>query len=192
MAGKTPLVSASKCKRVCEADFSDSDSEEDILCGSKQSKSRRKKTSREEREDQVHSIMDELKMKHGASFTPMQYRIWSEMMAGGIHASLDDPPTSPMFVKAGKGENSSKKKNDGTSVAEALTQAAVAISSSLSPRAPDHSQARASPSKVIEPRSKCYKQLSDLNNLKECGILRIEEYTMEINVIWDVLTRCGR
>ena len=60
----------------------------------------------------------------------MQCRIWSEMIVGGIRTSLEDPPTSSMFSRASSG----KKKEEGNkSMAEALTQAAVAISSALSP-----------------------------------------------------------
>ena len=53
------------------------------------------------------------------------------MIAGGLHASVDAPTTSSMFSRAGKPV--SRKKDDGNSITEALTQAAAAISSALSP-----------------------------------------------------------
>ena len=60
----------------------------------------------------------------------MQFHILSEMIVGGIHWSFEDPPTSSMFARAGSG----KKKGEGnTPMAEALTQAAVGISSAVSP-----------------------------------------------------------
>ena len=48
-------------------------------------------------------MIDALKEKHGSNFTPMQYRVWSEMVVGGVHSSTDDALTSSMFVRAGGG-----------------------------------------------------------------------------------------
>lgn len=63
----------------------DSDDDEDLAKKSQQVK-KRKKT--EDKEELVESIIQALKVKHGDSaFTPMQYRIWSEMIAGGVHSS---------------------------------------------------------------------------------------------------------
>lgn len=42
-----------------------------------------------------------------------------------------------------------------------------------------NTQVQLSPSKVIDRRSKIYKQLSELKNLKEHGILTDKEYTNE-------------
>lgn len=64
------------------------------------------------------------------------------MIIGGVHTDISHAPTTTMFVRAGGGV---KKKDD-------------------------HS-ATVSPAKAIDSRSKCYKQLSDLKNLLESGIL---------------------
>ena len=119
----------------------------------------------------------------------MQVRIWSEMVVGGIHSSLDDPPVSSMFVRAGGGGPGKKKKD--SSVSEALTQAAMAISSAISPRhaAIQPSSMGTSPAKEIESRSKCYKQLSDLNGLKTSGVLSEEEYLTEKDAVMSVLRK---
>ncbi len=129
------------------------------LCQNHQRRRQRRFTRREER---VQGLMEELKEKHGATFTPMQYRIWCEMFVGGIYSSVDEPPSSSMFRKDGKGESSDKKKGEGSTVAEALSQLPL-----LFPRHSHHVRQtqRAMPLQVIESRSKCYKQLSDLNNL---------------------------
>lgn len=153
-------------------------------------KLKKKRLSSEEREEHVMDTIEELKEKHGSSYTPMQFRIWSEMMVGGIHSSLDEPPSSTMFLRAGK-VTSSKKKEDSSSVADALTKAAVAISSALAPSSsssPGRKQGSASsPARVIESRSKCYKQLHDLNSLKVSGVLTEEEYTSEKEAVLTVL-----
>ena len=72
-----------------------------------------------------------------------------------------------------------------------LTQAAVAISSALSPRpsiSPSHRMGH-SPSKMIDSRSKCYKQLSDLNNLKLSGVLTDDEYAKEKESVLSMLRK---
>lgn len=153
------------------------------------SKSKKKKTSQENREERVQCTIEDLKEKHGSDFTPMQVRIWSEMISGGLHSSLDEPPISSMFLRAGKGNNSTKKKEDKNCLSEAFTQAAVAISSALSPRGPVNLGSGASPAKIIESRSKCYKQLHDLSSLKESGVLTDNEYFDEKEAVLGVLRK---
>ena len=104
-------------------------------------------------------------------------------------AVLKNPPTSSMFTRAGKG-CPSKKKEDKNSLSEAVTQAAVAISSALSPRSGSVSvSSGASPAKVIEARSKCYKQLHDLSSLKESGVLTDDEYIYEKDAVLGILRK---
>jgi len=59
-----------------------------------------------------------LKKSHGEIYTPMEYRIWGEMISGGVHRSMTDPPKTAMFN--GCGEVSNKK---GSNVKEAMTDA---------------------------------------------------------------------
>ena len=152
----------------------------------------RRKRSRkaEEREDKVSSILKDLKAKHGTKFTPMQLRIWSEMVAGELHSSLDNPPCTSMFAKAGA--TTPKKEKGGT--VQVLTDVATAIASALSPQASSSIPMSCtpgrlpSPAKMIEGRSKCYKQLSELNNLKVNGIISQAEYETEKEAIMAVLS----
>lgn len=152
---------------------------------------KKKKTAQEIREDNVQTTLDELREKHGSKFTPMQIRIWSEMIVGKIHSSTDDPPTCSMFVRAGKGNSRKKGKDDKTDLTEAVTQSAHAISSAFSPSpsATHFSSNCPSPAKVIEARSRCYKQLHDLKGLKETGVLTDDEYTGEKEAVMNVLKR---
>ena len=41
----------------------------------------------------VEVTVKELKELH-SGYTPMQYRIWAEMVYGGVHTSMEEPPTS--------------------------------------------------------------------------------------------------
>ena len=167
---KTPLT-----------DDDDSDGER-AQTGPKYKKKKLKKT--EEREDKVHDRIKQLKEKHGNSFSPMQLRIWSEMIVGEVHSSLDEPPNTSMFIRAGNTATTKKKDHCGT--AHALTEVATAIASALSPAPPSCGRG-SSPAKLIEGRSKCYKQLSELKNLNLNGILSNEEYRTEKEAIMAIL-----
>ena len=128
-------------------------------------------------------LEETLLKRHEHSYTMMQLRIWAEMYIGGYHKSLDDPPTTSMFSRAGSGD-SQKRKTSQESVVETVTQEAKQISSALSP--PPQSMSSSvgtSPARAIESRSKCYKQLIDLKNLNVSGILSDEEYQAEKGAI---------
>lgn len=102
------------------------------------------------------------------------------MIVGGIHSSLEEEPTSSMFARVGNCD-SSKNHQSNSSMSEALTQAAIAISSALCPHSSLPSSSASnnplgiSPAKVIETHSKCYKQLNELNQLKASGIISEDE-----------------
>ena len=131
-------------------------------CESEKTVSQKKKRScaQEEREEQVK---DKLREKHGIRYSPMQLRIWSEMLQGGIHSSLTDCPTSSMFVWAG-GETGRRKDDSIAGIDEIVKEAAVAISSAFSSRPSlqpsSGNPLGSSPAKLIDSRSKCYKQLT--------------------------------
>ena len=140
--------------------------------------------SKEEREDKATNSMTSLKEKHKDLYTPMQYRIWSELIVSGAHESLEEPPTFSVFKRASKNDGS---KHKHVSMSEALTHAAQAFSSALSPLTSTglgHSEGTTS---IIDLRSKCYKQLSELNNLKSTGVITEDEYLKEKGAIMKVL-----
>ena len=72
-------------------------------------------------------------------------------------------------------------------MSEAITHATVALSSALTPKASVPVSQGASPAKNIDSRSKYYKQLSELSNLRENGILSNEEYVLEKSAVMAVL-----
>ena len=105
----------------------------------------------------------------------MQYRIWAEMIQSELHTSLEEPPSTSMFLRAG-GAAPKKAKTD---LADALTQVADKITGALSPNPSVKAPVSLSPVRVIENRSKCYKQLIELSNLKSTGVLSVSEYETE-------------
>ena len=64
----------------------------------------------------------------------MQFRIWAEMHNGGLHPSLDEPPTS-MFTRAGGGQATKKKPSVSANdpLSQAISQLAAALSPSITP-----------------------------------------------------------
>ena len=148
-----------------------------------------KQKKQAENETKVEEIVDDLKTKHGSSFSPMQLCIWAEMIAADMHRSIDDPPNTTMFMRAGGAIPYQKKSVQQSPIAQALTEAAIAISTALSP-SPGmqlNQGTGTSPAKVIDSRSKLYKQLSELQNLKTSGILTEEEYTTEKESVMTLL-----
>ena len=184
------VEASSRKKRKKNNPTDDEDSEDDRP---------KKKSVREEKEDKLKQALDTLSKKHGSNYTQMQYRIWSELHANGMHTDLDTPPSNSMFKRAGSSTpTTNKKQTDSTSpeMAEALTQAATQVSSAIvaafTPRSTipsTSSGTSASPAKVIENRSRCYKQLGDLQSLKSQGLLSEEDYAREKDAIMGLLKK---
>lgn len=133
-----------------------------------------KKSKKAKKEEKVEEIVTELKKKHGKDYSPMQYRIWGEMVGGDLHSSLEVPPNTSMFVRAG-GETPNRKKD--RSVAQALSLIADKMTPNDSPQKANSSNS--SPARMIENRSKCYRQLMELHDLKSAGVLTEAEYLEE-------------
>lgn len=82
-----------------------------------------------------------------------------------------------MFQRAG-GVNATKKKPPAAAnvISDAITKLSTALSpTSLSPKQSNNG----SPAKTIENRSKCYRQLAELKNLVQSGVLSKDEGSAE-------------
>lgn len=89
-----------------------------------------------------------------------------------------------MFERAGAGGSSHKD----TTITEFIVDAASAITGALT-KTGQSGVSVSSPAKVIESRSKLYKQLSELQSHKSMGVLRDDEYVAEKETImvWNCL-----
>ena len=116
-----------------------------------------RKSESSERDKEVQDCLQKLKDKHGSTYSPMQLCIWAEMKAVGQHMSLDTPPATSMFSRAGGGAT---KKSEPSLVAKTATMTSASNSGSVS----------GSPAKRIENRAKLYKQLAELKNLRDAGL----------------------
>ena len=178
------LIAHAGHKRKHSDDDEDSDTEQQQ---SRKSRSKKHDTNVQ----QVQDTVDQLKAKYGSSYTQMQFRIWAELIVEGM-CSIDGPPANnSMFMRAGAGGGTNKKKNESPAT-RALTDAITAalsakdVQESQQPT-PRPSTSISSPAKLIENRSKLYKQLSELKNLKGCGVLDDDEYAAEKATIMDLL-----
>jgi hypothetical protein len=143
------MLSSKKRKRKCPDEESENEEEYEI-----EAKSKKKKESM--RADKVDDVVKALKAQHGSLYTPMQFRIWADMIVGDMHTSSEEPPSSTMFLRSG---SQTVKRKPSTS--DVVIQVADKLATALSPKA---ASPRNSPAKVIENRSRCYKQLSELTN----------------------------
>ena len=93
---------------------------------------KKKKKDDISKEEKVEGILQMLQEKHGRDFTPMQYRIWAEMHAGGYHPSLDEAPANSMFLRAG-GATLKRRSTADIAVTQLTPLMASSHSSALSP-----------------------------------------------------------
>ena len=149
------------------------------------------KKKKSDNDEKLEKIVNELKELHEQQYTPMQYRIWGEMIIGGLYLSKTKAPNTSMFSRAGGKEP--KKKSE---VVEALDEVAKHLSSGFAGVVPSGKHAStstsysvvASPAKSIDNWSKCYKQLGDLSELRSSGVLT-EEYLHEKEAIMITLKK---
>lgn len=183
-SGKASKSSKSSRKRKHVASDDESDGEP-----SQTTKTQKRK--KVESDAKVQEVVDSLKSKHGTKYTVFQLRIWAELISSGLYVSTDEPPcNNSMFQRAGGGSSSKKKQDQGEPhVAQALSEVATTLTQALSRAPAGQAGSTSSPARLIDSRSKLYKQLSELQNLKSAGILTESEYTAEKGTIMDLLTQ---
>ena len=99
-----------------------------------------------------------------------------------------------MFTRAGGGQATKNKPSVSANdpLSQAILQLATALSPSITPissHAGRGADLGASPARLIDNITNCYKQLSELSNLKESGLLSNEEHYAEREAIMDVLKK---
>ena len=55
-------------------------------------------TNRQEKEEEVESVFKQLVEKHSSKYDTPQLRLWSRMIASGIHEDYSNPPDIPAFT----------------------------------------------------------------------------------------------
>ena len=153
---------------------SDRDSDAEDSSEQVPTKKRKISTLSEERASRVRELKVQLRQKHGPKYRSVQDALWAEMIVGGTHENMEEPPPVPMF-----GAHRPRGRPSPGNLGDALTDVADKIASALSPAATptrSPSGSLSSPSKSVELRGKYIQQLKDIVNLRDIGALTDVEY----------------
>ena len=156
---------------------------------------------RQAREEELDTVVKELKEKHEDNYTTPQLRLWARMIVSGTHDDMDDPPRVPMIIGAPM-----PKKQKQNSMTSALVDAATAFAKVLSPSVPHNCssvepvtsavtpvsstkscRSGVSPGKLADVRMKNLEQLRCMQKLMEDGILSQEEFREQKEIIMNIL-----
>ena len=137
-------------------------------------------TKRQDKENRVVDIAEELKEKHGdeLQLSEAQFRLWARLYVSGVHCSLDKPPNVPMITgiapkRAKRMSIEEAIASTAQSFAQAVTGKASNVQQTLIHTDKEPTPLGVSPGKKVEIRSKSYSQLATLKQLYNDGILRV-------------------
>ena len=135
----------------------------------------------EERKCEAEKFEQILSEKHGGKFSPFQYKLWAEMYVGKIHLSLGEPPAAAMFKRDAKQPKKPPDLNttvvDGVlTVVNTLCQALAPTNRLTEKQCAPASSPTFSPMKRAQLCSTYLKQLSELRDLHDAGVLHQDEY----------------
>lgn len=162
----------------------DGRTDEECVSGRTKRKRDEATSKRQEKEEEVDAVYQQLKDKHGEKFGIPKLRLWARMVCSNLHDDLDNPPDIPAFH-----ESTPKRPRKQESFSDAIGGAAVAIVRALGGETPSKvsdssatvrqsliSSPGLSPAKVVDLRMKNFEQLRYLQQLFDDGILTQEEY----------------
>jgi hypothetical protein len=111
--------------------------------------------------------VDELKLKHGTTYTNIQYRVWAETLEAQNHSSTDNPPTGSFFKSQGRKSNTTSiSGTPGPSTSTALT-----------------------PQKVAQLRSTYIQQIKELHDLETCGAITNDHFVKQRDLLLEQMTK---
>lgn len=151
------------------------------------SPTRNKKCSRrEEKENEIDEVFQDLKSNHGDEYSGPQLRLWARMISNGLHEDRDIPPRVPMIT-------GTPKRPKQESFTEALTGAATAFAKVFASPGRSNQSPKASvgmsPSKVADVRMKHLEQLRYIQNLMEDQVLSENEFIEQKEIILSTLRK---
>ena len=180
--GKSQDMSGKKRKKTND---DEEEGDEEVSAVNKRTKS----ASAEEKE--LEEGIHKLQSIHADNYDYGQYRLWARMMKNNRWKDFNNPPNLPMIT--GK---VSRKDKGGNTVVDTLATAAVAIIKELKKDTTTTTPATSkgmctlggmSPGKKVELRSQYLKQLKEIQNLKDEGVLTLEEFQAEKDTILQTL-----
>ncbi len=136
--------------------------------------------------DKYEQVLSE---KHGKTYTHFQYKLWAEMYVGKVHPSLEEPPNAAMFRRDNKKSNKSQPDLNNT-VVDGMLTVMNTLCQALTPTKQVEKQCPTptfSPMKQAQLRSTYLKQLGELRDLHDGGVLSSEEYEEQRSRIVNLL-----
>ena len=180
-------------KRHCSSNDHNSDIDGDEFLSQRAAKKWKVTSIPEEKSSRANELKTQLPENHGSKYSNVQYALWAEMIVGGTHESVDEPPPVPMF-----GAQGHRSKSSGGNLSEALTDVASRIANALSPvssQPATHSYSSgcySSPSKSVELQGKYIQQLKEMVNLRDIGALTDEEYEEQRSVVVTLMRKLSQ
>ena len=147
------------------------------------SPTRKKSSRREDKEQEVDDIFQDLKERHESDYSGPQLRLWARMISNGLHEDLDNPPRVPMIT----GTTPKRPKQD--TLTEALTSVATVFAKMINPPSSGQSVGASSsamtmsPCKAADLRMKHLEQLRCLQQLMEDNIISESEFKEQKEII---------
>ena len=83
---------------------------------------------RQEREEEVNEVVQQLQEKHGDKYDTSRLRLWARTVCSMIHDNLDSPPDLPAF----RNETGLKKAKPESFSSDVLTGAVVPLKNAFS------------------------------------------------------------
>ena len=110
----------------------------------------------------VDGLIDELREKHGQSFSSLQYRVWAETIAGGNHSSLEKPPKGSYY-----------KKKDVSSPVRSVDKPPTVLT----------------PVRAAELRTTYIKQIKDLHSLLDIGAIAESDFQKQKQSLLELMDK---
>ena len=143
------------------------------------SKRAKKQSSADEKKAVLADFEHKLQQKHEDKYSRFQIKIWAEALASGQYTDLDTPPGYAMFGRENRDKKVSKDGNVEV-VMSGMMNMMNTLCQALTPTpkvtSSERKQVGLSPMKRAELRSTYLKQLSELRQLHDNGILTEDEY----------------
>ena len=168
-------------------------------------------SKRQQIEEELDSILKDLQSKHGDTYTIPQLRCWARMISSGKY---EDTDTIPAFLEL----DNQPKKTKRTTLADAITGAAVTFANAVASKSPDVQQCNSqsvvissanspstavtgvgttmytsnpgiSPGRITDLRMKKLHELRELQGLLEQNVLTQEEFAEQKRLVLDSLRK---
>ena len=144
----------------------------------------------EKRKAKAKEYEQKLVELHKDKWTSFQYKLWAEMLVCGTHTSLDEPPSASMFSRESKRSSSTASSSLNDTVVSGMMTMMSSLCQALVPK-PAGSTC-GSPVKRAELRGTYIKQLAELKQLRDSGILDEGEYEEQRSDIIELMRQLNQ